>query len=76
MAVKLNSSAFDHAKKLIKEGKFVLDDRDAWSEHRPTAQQENSYIKEHGYDEYERWYLGIDDEATPATKGAVQVPVR
>ena len=28
MAVKLNSRAFDHAKTLIKEGKFVADDRD------------------------------------------------
>jgi hypothetical protein len=31
MAVKLNRRAFDHAKKLISDGRFVFDDRDAWS---------------------------------------------
>jgi hypothetical protein len=36
MTVKLNEN--DHAKSLIKDGKFVNDDRDAWSEHEPTAQ--------------------------------------
>jgi hypothetical protein len=38
MAVKLNGRADDHARELIEQHRFVLDDRDAWSEHRPTAQ--------------------------------------
>jgi hypothetical protein len=33
MPVKLNRIAFNHAKQLIKEGKSVADDRNAWSEH-------------------------------------------
>jgi hypothetical protein len=42
MTVTLNRAAFEYAKGLIAEGRFVFDDRDAWSEHRPSAQKENS----------------------------------
>ena len=44
MAVRLNQRAFDHAKWLIGERRFVLDDRDMWSEHQPSAQDENRFI--------------------------------
>jgi hypothetical protein len=74
MAVKLNKKAFDHAKALIKEGRYVLDDRDAWSEHQPTAEQENKYLEKHGFGEYARWYLGIDDEENEDTKGHYKFP--
>ena len=46
MAVKLNRKAFDHAKKLIRRGKVVMDDRDAWSEHQPSAKEENNFIEQ------------------------------
>jgi hypothetical protein len=55
---KLNNRAYEHAKALINEGKFVVDERDAWSEHRPSAQQENEFIQRHGFAEYGKWYLG------------------
>jgi hypothetical protein len=74
MAVKLNDRAFDHAKKLINDGKFVFDDRDAWSEHQPSAADENSFIEKHGYREYGLWYLGIDDEAPDDTKSHYKFP--
>jgi hypothetical protein len=74
MAVTLNQSAYNHAKHLIEDGKVVLDDRDAWSEHRPTAQQENEYLHEHGEAEYARWYLGVDDSHRPGTKGRYKFP--
>lgn len=60
MTVKLNARAFGHAQDLIVTGAYVID-RDAWSEHQPTAQQENDFIRQHGIGEYARWYLGIDD---------------
>lgn len=41
MTVKLNNRAFDHAKSLIRDGKYVIDDRDAWSEHQPSTRQDN-----------------------------------
>jgi hypothetical protein len=74
MAVKLNKRAFEHAKGLIIDGRFVYDDRDEWSEHRPSAADENRFIGERGFDEYALWYLGIDDEATEGTKGHHKFP--
>jgi len=47
MTVKLNDRAFEHAKELITDGHFVFDERDAWSEHQPSAQEENEFIREH-----------------------------
>src|ERR1700735_1752973 len=69
MTVTLNRGAFEHAKELINEGRIVLDERDAWSEHRPTAAQENEFIRLHGMTEYGRWYLGINNEKPEPTKG-------
>ena len=74
MAVKLNKSAFDHAKELVSGGKVVLDERDAWSEHQPSAQQENEFIRLHGFKEYGKWYLGIDEEEHEHTKGRYKFP--
>jgi hypothetical protein len=74
MAVRLNRTAFDYAKTLIKEGKYVTDDRDAWSEHQPSAEQENRYIEEHGYGAYSRWHLGVDDEVDEERKGHYKFP--
>jgi len=74
MAVKLNQRAFDHAKRLIEERRVVLDERDAWSEHQPSAEQENEIIRRHGFEEYGRWYLGIDDSAAEDTKGRYSFP--
>jgi hypothetical protein len=74
MAVKLNKKAFEHAKGLIGDRKVVLDERDAWSEHQPSAQQENDFIRLHGFGEYGKWYLGIDDEDGEETKGRYKFP--
>jgi hypothetical protein len=74
MTVKLNKSAFEHAKGLIEKGQTVMDERDDWSEHEPTAAQENEYLKKHGWDEYGQWYLGLDDEMGDETKGHYKFP--
>jgi hypothetical protein len=74
MAVKLNKRAFNHAKELVSAGKVVRDDRDAWSEHQPSAQQENEFIRLHGFDAYGKWHLGIDEEEHERTKGRYKFP--
>jgi hypothetical protein len=74
MTVKLNTAGFDHARTLIGDGKVVADERDAWSEHQPSAGQENAFIREHGLAEYGRWHLGMDDEASEETKGRYRFP--
>jgi hypothetical protein len=74
MAVKLNKNGFEHAKDLVREGHVVVDERDAWSEHQPSAQEENEFIELHGFNEFGRWYLGIDDEKREQTKGRYKFP--
>jgi hypothetical protein len=74
MAVRLHRPGYDYAQRLVGEGKVVLDDRDAWSEHQPSAAEENAFIAAHGYAEYGRWHLAIDDEADPETKGRYKFP--
>jgi hypothetical protein len=74
MTVTLNEAAVDHAKRLIMDGECVLDDRGAWSEHQPTAAQENQFIDTHGYGEYARWHLGVDDEHDEQTKARYEFP--
>jgi hypothetical protein len=49
VTVKLNAAAFGHAKTLIKKRHYVLDDRDAWSEHQPSTAQRNEFLREHGF---------------------------
>jgi hypothetical protein len=74
MAVILDHRAFDHAKVLIKEGRYAFDERDAWSEHQPSTQKENEFIRLHGFDEYAKLYLGINDEDAERTKGRHEFP--
>jgi hypothetical protein len=74
MSVTLNRTAVDFAKRLIDDGKVVLDDRDDWSEHQPTAKQENEFIEKHGFAEYANWHLGIDDEHDEDTKERYKFP--
>ena len=74
MAVELNRKAYEHAQELVKQGKAVSDERDAWSEDQPSAQDENEYLQRHGFAEYSKWYLGIDDEKGEETKGRYSFP--
>jgi hypothetical protein len=74
MAVRLNKPAYDHARQLADQGDVVLDDRDDWSEHQPSADQENKYLENHGWAAYGRWYLGVDDDQRPETKGHYKFP--
>ncbi|MCU1470681.1 MAG: hypothetical protein JWQ39_1830 [Glaciihabitans sp.] len=74
MAVKLSNSALSHAKQLIKSGKVVRDERDDWSEAAPTADEENRFIEKHGFAEYAKWHLGVDDSKPDDTKGRYSFP--
>jgi hypothetical protein len=75
MAVTLNQPAYEHAKKLIDEGRFVFDERDAWSEHQPSAMEESEYIRLHGFAEYGKRNLGVNGEKPENTKGTMSLPV-
>lgn len=74
MAVKLNRPAFEQAKKLIEQGKCVRDERDQWSEHHPSTDEENRYLHTYGIEEYGKWYLGVDTAEGEDRKGRYKFP--
>ncbi len=74
MGVKLNNASYEQAQMLIRDGRFVVDERDAWSEHQPSAEQENDFIAQHGFEEYQKWFLGIDDDEPEDTKARYKFP--
>ena len=74
LTIKLNKRAFEHAKLLIEKGGYVFDEKDMWSEHKPSAQEENEYIKKYNFDEYGNWYLGVDTDEKEDNKGRYKFP--
>jgi hypothetical protein len=74
MAVILNKNAVEHAQRLVEQEKYVFDDKDKWSEHQPSAKEENVYVEKHGFKEYSKWYLGVDTDEKEDTKGRYKFP--
>jgi hypothetical protein len=62
MTVKLNQRAYEHAKRLIEEGKFINDEREAWSDHHPSTLTESEFIGKNGFIDYSNWFLAINDD--------------
>ena len=48
MGIRLNETALKHARSLVRDGKVVRDERDDWSEHAPSADDENRVIEKDG----------------------------
>jgi hypothetical protein len=74
MAVRLNRRAYEHARRLIEQGRFVADERDLWSEHQPSTRRENEFLAAHGTGEYGRWFLGVDDTVPEDRKARYRLP--
>jgi hypothetical protein len=74
MTVQLNQDALSHANGLVRRGEIVSDERDDWSEHAPTAAEENKFLDKHGIGEYAKWHLGEDTSKTEGTKGRYLFP--
>ncbi len=74
MTVKLNRTAVTQAERLIDNGKAVWDERDAWSEHQRSTRQQNAFIKKHGFTEFGKCHLGIDDSEAADTKEHYKFP--
>jgi hypothetical protein len=72
--IKVNLAAQEHAKNLIQQGHVIVDKRNAWSEHQPSAEEENEFIRQHGFEEYAKWHLGIDDTHAENTKARYKFP--
>lgn len=74
MAVKLNRSGYEQAQQLVNGGHRVLDNRGDWGEHQPSAAEGNEFISEHGFSDYARWHLGVNDEKSEDTKERYEFP--
>jgi hypothetical protein len=70
----LNEDAFAFAMQLIKERHFVADSKGGWRGHQPSANEENEFIRLHGFGEYAKWHLGIDDRYPENTKQRYKFP--
>lgn len=67
-SIKLNEDAFAFAARLINDGHAIADGKGAWSGDRPSADQENEFIRLRGFSEYAKWHLGIDERYPENTK--------
>jgi hypothetical protein len=74
MPTTLNERSYAFAQDQVKNGAVVRDQRDDWSEHQPSTRKENEFIEARGWDEYARWHLGVDDEASEHTKARYKFP--
>ena len=63
---RVNDAAVRHAKRLIESRQYVLDSD--WGEAQPRARQENAYLRNHSWDEYGEWHLGLTEGASEETK--------
>jgi hypothetical protein len=63
----LNKKTVANIRKLIEAKQYVLDSD--WGEVQPKADDENAYLKNHDWDDYAAWHLGLTDGATDETKG-------
>jgi hypothetical protein len=63
----VNKDAVAHARGLIDARQYVLDSD--WGESQPRADDENTFLESHSWDEYSAWHLGLTEDATDETKG-------
>jgi hypothetical protein len=62
----VNRSGVAQARKLIKAKRYVLNS--AWGDVQPKAASENAFLKEHSWQDYSGWFLGLTDGAADETK--------
>ena len=74
MAVKLNDAALAYAEQLIQQGR--VDREGDWASNQPTPESENAFLQEvnNNYDDYGKWFLGINPDANPDTKERYEFP--
>jgi len=72
--IELNEIAFTFAMELIKQGQIIADGRGEWTKHRPSADEENDFIRLHGFEQYAKWHLGIDRRFPENSKRRYKFP--
>ena len=74
MSLRLNPRALEHATHLIRAGRYVYDERDAWNGHQPSRKEEEHYLRRHGPDAYGLWFLGVESDAREGTRERYALP--
>ena len=72
--LQFNQEAFEHAKKLIRQGKINIM-LDAWITNQPTPDGENQYLTDHNFNEYGNWFLATQDGTGTNTKEHYKFPI-
>jgi len=62
----VNRRAVARAEQLIDARQYVLDSD--WGEVQPSAEDENTFLESHSWDQYAEWHLGLTEGATDETK--------
>ncbi len=62
----VNEAAVANCRRLIEARQYVLDSD--WGEVQPRADDENTFLKRHSWEEYAAWHLGLTVGATDETK--------
>ena len=62
----VNPAAVTRCQELIAAKQYVLDSD--WGEVQPRADDQNSYLERHSWEEYAAWHLGLTEGATDETK--------
>jgi hypothetical protein len=62
----LNTRAVAHARELIDKRQYVLSS--AWNEVQPGAGAQTAYLRNHSWEEYAAWHLGLTDGVNDETK--------
>jgi hypothetical protein len=73
-SIKVNENAVAFASRLIEEGHLIADGKGAWREHKPSSGVENEFIRVHGFAEYAKWHLGVDERYAVNTKRRYKFP--
>src|SRR3954452_626547 len=69
---RVNEDGGKKARKLIDRG--ALDGKREWPEAPPSAKDANEEIDSDSFDEFARWHLAVDTEASEGTKGRYRFP--
>jgi hypothetical protein len=62
----VNRRAVKHARELIRSRQYVLDSD--WGETQPKAAAQNAFLRNHAWEEYGAWHLGLTEGAPDETK--------
>ena len=68
----VNRRGVAHARELIKARRYVR--KSDWSDVQPNAAAENAFLKEHSWQEYSGWFLGLTEGPDDETKARYAFP--